>query len=887
MFKKHSSHLSALFNGGKYKRIGTKNSLKLASLLSIITFLLGITFFTGCAQEDASGNNSDGKTQPPTIEMKTGPEIQSELQKIGYKTATSFELSKTAPSYSILTTENAVVVLSQDCTIEQYIEKLFNGEKPSVCIAWKEGDTIYYFANGYTDKGKKIPLNADSSNMFYGGYDIPMAHIDLSGFDTSNVTNMSKMFYWLEKVETLDLSGFNTAKVTDMSYMFNSMDIKVLDLSSFNVKSLTNTESMFASNTNLERIYVKSGTDWNVSAKVTNSSNMFYYCNSLKGGDNFSYNGYHDISYARIAGLNGVEKGYFTDAKARGILQKIELDTSTVKKDYFKGTTLDTTGLVVTAYFKDSYGTQSTTTITTGYDTSYDFSSVGEQAVTVSYTKDGVTKSASYTVTVMDGYKVTVKHMQQNLADNNYTVFEEEEFGLDPNASFTPTVKSYEGFTKPAVSALTINEDKTIELKYSRTIVTFTFAAVAEDGTRLQYDSSYKTNISSIDGVTSVTFQSLNDSNLPLLTIKAKCGTDLSNLKNYIKAKGYKFVSINPINYTDDSNLENGFYKKVKENMNNVGCTLTWRLPVLYMCDQDHGNNLSYYLNDLGANKSATKFIPSKTPMPDGLDSSQYNEISLRNLPPDYRTPTEVLAYAWVEMVGSSLVIKYYAEYGNASNADGYPTLPYTDCRYMFTGCKNLQEIDLTGFDLSGATNMSYVFNNCTALKTIKFGKINTANVTTMRELFMQCTNLISVNLPNNFVRSKCTDLYCMFEGCEKLTSVNTTGWNTSNVTDMTAMFENCYNLQTFDLSMFDITKVTSVRWMFLNCRSLTTIYAKTGTNWGTKTWTGTNADAPFSGCNYLTGSQGTKYDNSTASSSVSRAKIDEGTSSPGYFTAK
>lgn len=854
---------------------------KLTSIFLASSLLFGAAFFAGCSGEASSSDPL------PAIEMKTGPEIQTELQKIGYKTATSFEASKTGPSFSILSNTNNIVVLSENCTVDEYIDKLLNGEKPAVCIAWKDGDTIYYFANGYTDKGNRIPLNPDSSKMFSAGSSIPMAHIDLSGFDTSNVTNMSEMFKYLQNVTTLDLSGFNTAKVTDMSNMFNSMKIKTLDLSSFNVKSLTNTKSMFASNTSLERIYVKAGTDWNISANVTNSETMFYYCLSLIGGNNYGYSSFWDITYARIAGLNNIEKGYFTDVKTKGLLQRIELDTTNVKKEYFKGTTLDTTGLSITAYFKDAYGSESTTTVVAGYETSYDFSSTGQKDVTVSYTKDGVTKTASYTVTVKDGYRVTVKHMQENLANNNYTLFEEEEFGLDPNASFTPTPKTYEGFTKPSVSAQTINEDKTIELKYPRTIVTFTFAAVTEDGTRLQYDSSYKTNISNITGVTNVTFQTLNDSTLPLITIKAKCGTDLSNLKNFLKAKGYKFVSINPINYTDNSNLDNGFYKKVKENMNNAGCTLIWRLPVIYMSDQDHGNNLSSYLKRLGADKSATKFIPSKTPMPAGLTNDQYEEISLRYLPPNYNTPTEVLAYAWVEMVGASPVIKYYAEYGNASNKEGYPTLPYTDCRYMFTECKNLQEIDLSGFDLSGATDMSYVFNKCTALKTIKFGKINTTNVTTMRELFMQCTNLTSVNLPNNFVRSKCTDLYCMFDGCENLTSVNTTGWNTSNVTDMTAMFENCYNLQTFDLSMFDITKVTSVKWMFLNCRSLTTIYAKSGTNWGTKNWTGTNADAPFSGCNKLKGSQGTTYDSSVTGTSVSRAKIDGGSTSPGYFTAK
>ena len=116
----------------------------------------------------------------------------------------------------------------------------------------------------------------------------------------------------LEPAENILLeSGFNTAKVTDMSYMFCAMNIKTLDLSSFNVKSLTNTENMFASNDMLERIYVKAGTDWNVSAKVTNSENMFYYCLKLVGGNGYNYNGYRNISYARIAGLNGEAKRIF------------------------------------------------------------------------------------------------------------------------------------------------------------------------------------------------------------------------------------------------------------------------------------------------------------------------------------------------------------------------------------------------------------------------------------------------------------------------------------------------------------------------------------------------------------------------------------------------
>ena len=48
--------------------------------------------------------------------------------------------------------------------------------------------------------------------------------LDLSSFDTSNVTSMWGMFY-NSQATTLDLSSFDTSKVTDMSDMFTSSKV--------------------------------------------------------------------------------------------------------------------------------------------------------------------------------------------------------------------------------------------------------------------------------------------------------------------------------------------------------------------------------------------------------------------------------------------------------------------------------------------------------------------------------------------------------------------------------------------------------------------------------------------------------------------------------------
>ena len=65
----------------------------------------------------------------------------------------------------------------------------------------------------------KVKLPADSEEIFR---EIYLTTIDLSGFDTSNTTNMSHMFSGCVNLTTLNLNGINTSKVTNMSYMFGS-----------------------------------------------------------------------------------------------------------------------------------------------------------------------------------------------------------------------------------------------------------------------------------------------------------------------------------------------------------------------------------------------------------------------------------------------------------------------------------------------------------------------------------------------------------------------------------------------------------------------------------------------------------------------------------------
>lgn len=82
----------------------------------------------------------------------------------------------------------------------------------------------------------------DNAREFFDG--CRALSLDLSGFDTSNVINMSKMFSHCT-AKQIKLSSFTTAKVEDMSDMFHSCDVKILDLTGFKKSKVKNTTNMF------------------------------------------------------------------------------------------------------------------------------------------------------------------------------------------------------------------------------------------------------------------------------------------------------------------------------------------------------------------------------------------------------------------------------------------------------------------------------------------------------------------------------------------------------------------------------------------------------------------------------------------------------------------
>ena len=93
-------------------------------------------------------------------------------------------------------------------------------------------------------------------------------------------------------------------------------------------------------------------------------------------------------------------------------------------------------------------------------------------------------------------------------------------------------------------------------------------------------------------------------------------------------------------------------------------------------------------------------------------------------------------------------------------------------------------------------------------------------------------------------------------------------------------MFNGCQEI-TLDLSSFDTSKVTNMNQMFSYASNLVTIYASDKFVINSNCTT-TNM---FNNSSNLLGGKGTAYDSSKVDKTY--ARIDEGTSNPGYFTLK
>ncbi len=150
-------------------------------------------------------------------------------------------------------------------------------------LAWVTGEAPAYDLYIAGEGGVRAPENCYGLFATY----VNITSITFgTAFDTSEVTDMTYMFAYCEKLTDLDVHSFDTSHVTNMMGMFDEcLELSNLDVSSFDTSLVTDMSYMFSSCNSLTALGLRNFD----TSHVTNMASMFSTCFSLRDLDISSF----------------------------------------------------------------------------------------------------------------------------------------------------------------------------------------------------------------------------------------------------------------------------------------------------------------------------------------------------------------------------------------------------------------------------------------------------------------------------------------------------------------------------------------------------------------------------------------------------------------------
>ncbi len=157
----------------------------------------------------------------------------------------------------------------------------------SETLVYSDGARAYAVENG-----EWLEIHTKANEYRFGNFDYgafwvkngssPLYNIeelDLRSFNTSDETDMSRMFEGCVSLKSVDLSSFNTEKVRDMSSMFSGCrSLLDLNLDSFNAPNVCEMQYMFDGCSLIKSLDLSR---FGTAGYLTNISYMCYGCESL------------------------------------------------------------------------------------------------------------------------------------------------------------------------------------------------------------------------------------------------------------------------------------------------------------------------------------------------------------------------------------------------------------------------------------------------------------------------------------------------------------------------------------------------------------------------------------------------------------------------------
>ena len=731
------------------------------------------------------------------------------------------------------------------------LEKLFHENNTNA----KTKITTFGFVPGYF-------VNNTSTAYMLSGYP-KLTSLDLSGLDTSGVTDMEGMFYHCSSLTSMDLSGMDTSSATTMEYMFNGCgNLTSLDVNHFDTSRVTNMNAMFNGCSSLTSLDI-SGLD---TSKVIKMSFMFYNCWSLTS---------LNVGGLDTSNVDSTQQMFYGCSK----LTSLDLSSWITSKD--------------TSMFNMFRNCSSLTSLNlSGWDTS--------NVTSMDYMFYGCSGLTSLDLSSFNTSNVTGMGDMFN-GCSKLTSLDLRSFNTLLVTNMTGMFKGCSGLTSLDVSGFDTSNAIYMEIMFQacsnltsldlsgfNTSKVFSMNGIFRDCSKLTsldlsgFDTSSAINVGDMFkncvGLTEIKWVnwkhtiSLSDStkltaeclknllaNLATVTSKPTLTLGTTNLNklstsDMLKAqlKGWIIdgASITAIFATDTINGNDTTTECcIQITGNNVSSRIDEVLSAYTACTTvylfDDGtvsdisglfaNNLStskypnvkylHFLSGFFQNPLSGMRIFQRIGVEE-IHAEGLNMSGVKNFADMFKNSRAKYIDARNWDTSNTTSMGYtFSSCSNLTSLDvsGWDTSKVTVMIGMFQGCSSLTSLDVSGWDTSKVTGMGDMFNGCSKLTSLDLSHFKTSNVTAMNGMFRSCSKLTSLDL-SNFNTSLVISMDSIFSDCSSLTSLDVSGWDTSKVTGMGDMFNGCSKLTSLDLSHFKTSNVTAMNGMFRSCSKLTSL---------------------------------------------------------------
>jgi len=772
----------------------------------------------------------------------------------------------------------------------------------------------------------------DMENMFNGCSGLTT--LDVSGFNTGNVTKMDGMFYGCSKLTSLDLSSFDTKKVTNVASMFSGCSkLTTLDLSSFDLESLNSLSYIFKNCTSLTYLnlisfntewiremtemfsgcsrlkYIIVGDEWSTES-VTSSNKMFYNCSSLVGSMGTAYSAYYtDCARAHIDGGSDYP-GYLSGFAQMEAYAALSADGTTLtfycdtERDQRTGLTTyalnsganapaweSAKSAITSVVFDKTFASARPTSTHRWFSGMTQLAAISgilnlptEDVTNMSRMFDGCSSLTALDLTKFNTAKVTTMSQMfrgcTQLQRLDLTGFDTE--------AVTDMSNMFDGCS--ALTSLFASTTWNVA-NVSLSTNMFTGCTNLVGGTGTKYNSSQTSKTyARLDGGTSAPGY-LTDAFAPYAVLSADGKTLTFHHDGARRTRTGTLFGLN---------TGSGSPGWVTDGTNATIVTVAFTgsfaaaLPTSTAHWFDGMSNLNNIIN---MNLLKTSEVTHMNSMFKGCTKL---------------TSIYLTKFNTAKVVDMSYMFQNCSALTSVSVGDEWTTQNVTSSASMFTGCTNIIGGNGTTYDsahldklyarLDNAPDEKGYFMNLQGYKNGPYAALSADGKTltfyqdskraTRTEKtyglntegnspgwLTDASTIVTVVFDASFSIARPETTARWFEGMTQLTDLsNLENLNTSSATNMSAMFKGCTALVTLDLTSFSTSKVADMSQMFYGCSNLFCVTV--GSGWKT---TAVNASTGmFTGCQQIVGGKGTAY--SSSHTDAGYARLDGGTSAPGYF---